>query len=393
MKLCDIQNSIGKEKADAWVLVDYENRNPVVAKLLLHKMLTRKIVVIIPSKGKAQIICHSIDLVFLDVEEIKKGFTLNVCKTWQEMLELEKGLLANYRKVLMDISENGLLMRVSLADYGSVEYVKNLGLEVYSSMNILQSMTAVISEKGRKLQQKACKTALKIKDEAFLKIKSDIEKRGESDEYEIQQFICARFHEEGMVYDDPAIVAIGKNASNPHYGPTKEIHSPIKEGDLVLIDMWAKYDIEEAVYADITWMAYVGKEIPQIYKDRFAIVKEARDGVISFLQKELPLRNVRAFEADDVARKIIADAGYGEYFVHRVGHNIADDLSPHGPGANLDNYETHDERILLPGTSFSDEPGIYAPDFGMRSETDLYNDNGNLEVVAGLQDELIALLA
>ena len=393
MKLSDIQNSISKEGADAWVLVDYENKNPVVAKLLLHKMLTRKIVVIIPSKGKSQIICHSIDQVFLNVEEITKDFSLNVYKTWQEMLDMEKALLSNYKKVLMDISESGLLMRVSLADYGSVDYVKKLGLEVSSSMNILQSMTAIISEKGRKLQQKACKTALKIKDEAFAKIKEDIGSRGASDEYEIQQFICDRFHEEGMIYDDPAIVAIGKNANNPHYGPTKETHSPIKEGDLVLIDMWAKYDEEEAAYADITWMAYVGKEIPQIYKDRFAIVKAARDGVISFLKKELPLRNVHAFEADDVARKIISEARYGDYFVHRVGHNIADDVSPHGPGANLDNYETHDERVLLPGTSFSDEPGIYAPDFGMRSETDLYNDNGKLEVVAGLQDELIALLA
>ncbi len=379
--------------ADAWILVDYENRNPAVAKLLLHKMLTRKIVVIIPAEGKPHVICHSIDHVFLNIEEIRKDFCLDVYRTWQEMLALEKELLSRYKKVLMDISENGLLMRVSLADYGSVNYVKSLGLEVSSSMNILQSMTAIISEKGRKLQQKACKTTLKIKDEAFAKIKDDILRNGVSDEYEIQQFICDRFHEEGMIYDDPAIVAIGQNANNPHYGPTKENHSPIKEGDLVLIDMWAKYDEEEAVYADITWMAYIGKEIPSIYKNRFAIVKAARDGVISFLAKELPLRSVHAYEADDMARKIISDAGYGDYFVHRVGHNIADDVSPHGPGANLDNYETHDERILLPSTSFSDEPGIYAPDFGMRSETDLYNNDGKLEVVGGLQDELIALLA
>ena len=393
MELSNIQTAIAKEKADAWVLVDYENRNPVVAKLLLHKMLTRKIIMVIPAKGKSQIICHSIDQVFLEKNEITKDFDLNVYKTWQEMLDLEKQLLSSYNEVLMDISENGLLMRVSLADYGSVDYVKRLGIKVSSSMNILQSMTALISEKGRKLQQKACKTALNIKNEAFAKIKDDLLNKGKSDEYEIQQFICRRFHEEGMIYDDPAIVAIGKNANNPHYGPTEKVHSPIKEGDLVLIDMWAKYDEEEAVYADITWMGYVGKEVPQIYKDRFAIVKAARDGVISFLEKELPLRSVHAYEADDVARKIITEAGYGSYFIHRVGHNIADDVSPHGPGANLDNYETHDERTLLPGTSFSDEPGIYAPDFGVRSETDLYNDNGKLEVVAGLQDQIIALLA
>lgn len=393
MKLSEIQNNIGKERAEAWVLVDYENRNPVVAKLLRRKMLTRKIIVIIPQSGKSQIICHAIDEVFLKDEETKADFDLNVYKTWQQMLELERKLIGSYKRILMDYSPNGLLMRVCLADYGSVDFIKKLGVEVASSMNVLQSLTALISPKGRDLQQKACKIALQIKDEAFAKIREDVLSKGQSDEYEIQQFICDRFHEEGMIYDDPAIVAIGKNASDPHYGPDKENHSPIKKGDLVLIDMWAKVDGEEAVYADITWMGYVGETVPEVYAKRFEIVKAARDGVIAFLREQLPLRSVKAYEADDVARGIIAKAGYGEYFLHRVGHNIADDVSPHGPGANLDDYETKDERALLPCTSFSDEPGIYAPDFGVRSETDLYNDNGQLEVVAGLQDSIIPLLA
>ncbi len=393
MQLNEIQNSIAKEEAEAWVLVDYENRNPVVAKLLDHKMLTRKIIVIIPCNGKSQIICHAIDEVFLKGDATKACFDLNVYKTWQQMLELETKLIKPYKRVLMDYSPNGLLMRVGLADYGSVDFVKNLGVEVASSMNVLQSLTALISPKGRELQQKACKIALQIKDEAFAKIAKDVLEQGQSDEYEIQQFICDRFHEEGMIYDDPAIVAIGPNASDPHYGPSKETHSPIKKGDLVLIDMWAKFDLEEAVYADITWMGYVGETVPEIYKKRFEIVKAARDGVIAFLKEQLPLRSVKAYEADDVARRIITEAGYGDYFLHRVGHNIADDVSPHGPGANLDDYETKDERALLSCTSFSDEPGIYAPDFGIRTETDLYNNNGCLEVVAGLQEEILPLLA
>ena len=393
MNIQEIQSAIGKEKGQAWVLVDYENRNPVIAKLLLHKMLTRKIILVIPSFGRPQIICHSIDSVFLKDKEIQQCFELNVYHTWQEMLELEKEFLSKYKKVLMDISDNGLLMRVSLADFGSVDFVKSLGIEVYSSMNILQSLTAIITEKGRILQQKACKKALEIKDEAFAKIRNDVLSKGYSDELEIQQYICSRFHEEGMVYDDPAIVAIGKNASDPHYGPSERAHSPIKEGDLVLIDMWAKYNDQEAPYADITWMGYVGRKVPKVYEERFKIVKAARDGVIAFLKEELPLREVHAYEADDVARKIITEAGYGEYFTHRVGHNISNDVSPHGPGANLDNYETHDERILLSDMSFSDEPGIYAPDFGMRSETDLYNNKGKLEVVGGQQEQIIALLA
>ena len=223
-------------------------------------------------------------------------------------------------------------------------------------------------------------------------IKLEIEEFGQTNEYKIQQYIARRFNEEGMTFDDPPLVATGKNASNPHYSPTEDNFGIIKEGDLVLIDMWAKNDNEDGVYADITWMGYVGNEIPQVYKDRFEIVKAARDGVISFLKEELPKRKVYAFEADDVAREIITKAGYGEYFTHRVGHNIAVDVSPHGPGANLDNYETHDERTLMEGTSFSDEPGIYAEDFGMRSETNLHIRDNRLEVVAGLQDEIIPIM-
>lgn len=385
--------AIAKEKANAWVMVDYENKNPTVAELLCHKMLTRKVILVIPVSGKPFVICHTIDTVFLRSPEIAEHFDLKVYRTWQEMLALEKEWIAPYRTILMDLSENGTLMRVSLADFGSVDYLRSLGLHILSSMNVMQELTAVMSPRGYALQQDACRKALLIKDEAFRKIKGDVQVNGVSDEYEIQQFICRRFHEEGMVYDDDPIVAIGTNANDPHYGPTKDVHSPIHEGDLVLIDMWAKDDDPEGVYADITWMGFVGKVVPEIYEKRFEIAKAARDGVIAFLTEQIPLRPVHAYEADDVARDIITKAGYGEYFLHRVGHNIAADVSPHGPGANLDDYETHDDRLLIEGTSFSDEPGIYAPDFGVRSETDLHVENGKLVVVGGLQDKVIPILA
>lgn len=393
MKINTIAQRIRESGAQAWVLVDYENRNKTLVSLLGNKMLTRKIIMVIPAEGKPYLIAHFIDSVFLKDEATTKNFDLKIYKTWQEMLQIEKQSLSCYETVLMDMSEYGLLPRVSLADYGSVEYVKSLGVKVKSSADVLQSLTAVFSERAYGLQKKAAEITLKIKDEAFRKIRDDILYSGESDEYRIQKFICDRFHEEGMVYDDPAIVAVGPNASNPHYGPDEHTHSPIHEGDLILIDMWAKMDDPEGVYADITWMGFVGEEVPEIYENRFQIAKAARDGVIEFLRRELPKRRVEAYEADDVARKIIADAGFGEYFLHRVGHNIAADVSPHGPGANLDNYESHDNRALLAGTSFSDEPGIYAPDFGVRTETDLYNENGKLVVVAGLQDHVLPILA
>lgn len=387
-----IHEALAKEGADAWVIVDYENRNKTLVEFLGNRMLTRKIFLVFPLNKKPFIICHSIDTVFLRDEEITSQFDLKVYHTWQEMLDIEKKEFAEYKKVLMDISEFGLLPRISLADYGSVEFVKSLGIEVASSGNLLQRFSALYSDRAYELQLLANKKTLMIKDEAFAKIKELILKNGETSEYEIQKFICDRFHEEGMVYDDPAIVAIGKNASDPHYGPSKEVSSPIKKGDLVLIDMWAKMDDPEGVYADITWMGYVGEEVPEVYAKRFEILKKAIEADFEFLKNELPKRAVAGYEVDQISRNYIKDAGFAEYFVHRTGHNIAVDVSPHGPGVNIDNYESHDTREIIDGVTFSLEPGIYAPDFGMRSETNVYIKNRQPIYVAGHQEEIIAIL-
>lgn len=393
MELSKIQEQIKQTSADAWIMVDYENHNPAMVALLGKHMLTRKIFLAIPATGRPYLITHQIDTVYLSTEDIKSRFDLKVYKTWEQMLALEKECFKTYKTVLMDVSEAGLLPRVSLADYGSVSFVKELGINVLSSADLQQFLTSVIDEKGLQSQQKACKTALKIKDEAFRLIALRIRQNESVTEYDVQQYIAHRFTEEGMYYDEAPIVAIGPNASNPHYAPNAKTHSPIRQGDLVLIDMWAKYKEEGSVYADITWMGYVGDAVPEVYRQRFAIVKGARDAAIDFLKRELPLRQVQAYEADQVARKVIEAAGYGEYFTHRLGHSIHCDDSPHGPGANLDDFESHDTRTLLSGTSFSDEPGIYAPDFGMRSETDLYVNGKELLVVGGLQEEVVPILS
>ena len=393
MEIQNIQQLVKQGGADAWILLDYENHNPALLRFLGQKMLTRKIFMVIPASGRPYLITHSIDTVYLSDDETLSRFDLKVYKTWQEMLALERSLFASYHIVMMEVSEAGLLPRVSLADYGSVAFVKDLGIKVIPSADLLQEMTCVMDEKGLQSQIEACKTCLKIKDEAFSLIAKRIREEGVTDEYEIQQFIAHRFDEEGMVYDEAPLVAIGPNASNPHYTPTKDQFSKIKAGDLVLIDMWAKFAAPGSIYADITWMGYVGTSVPQKYVDRFNLAKAARDGAIEFLKRELPLRPVQAYEVDDVARKIITEGGYGEYFVHRLGHSIYSDDSPHGPGANLDNFESHDTRILLDGTSFSDEPGIYTPEFGVRTETDLHIKGKELLVVGGLQEAIIPILS
>ena len=383
-----INDTLKSEGADAWIIVDYENKNTTLVSFLGNRMLTRKIFMVFPANRAPFIICHSIDTVFLK----NAGFDLKVYHTWQEMLEIEKREFKDYKKVLMDISENGLLPRISLADYGSVDFIKKLGIEVASSGNILQRFNAVYDDEAFELQELANKKNLQIKDEAFAKIKELIEKNGETSEYEIQQFICSRYHEEGMTYDEAPIVAIGKNASDPHYGPSEAISSPIKKGDLVLIDMWAKVDHPNAVYSDITWMGFVGEEVPEIYKERFAVLRKAIELDFEFLEKNIPNRAVAGYEVDRVSRDYIESKGYGKYFIHRTGHNIAVDVSPHGPGANIDDFESHDTRELIDGECFSLEPGIYAPDFGMRSETNVYIKDRKPIYVAGHQLEIVPIL-
>ncbi len=388
-----IQNYLKEENKDAWILVDYENRNKTLVSFLGEKMLTRKIFMVFPKDGKPYLITHLIDTVFLNDEGTNSVFDLKIYKTWNEMLELEKECFKSYKNVIMDISNDGLLPRVSLADYGSVEFIKNLGINIYSSGDILEEFSAAYDEEAYNLQLLACEKTLKIKDEAFALIKKDILEKGQSDEYRIQKFICDRFHKEGMVYDDPAIVAVSKNASNPHYGPSENVHSPIYKGDVVLIDMWAKMDHKNAVYADITWMGYVGEEIPKVVEERFSILRNAVDSAFKFLEDNLPNRRVEGWEVDDVSRDVVTKAGFGEFFTHRTGHNISVDVSPHGPGVNIDNYESHDTRKIIPHISFSLEPGIYAPDFGMRVETDIYIDsNYKPHMVAGRQEKVIAIL-
>lgn len=388
-----VQQYLAEKNFDAWIMVDYENRNKTLVSFVGEKMLTRKIFLVIPREGKAYLITHTIDTVFLNEPDVVDNFDLHVYKTWKEMLAIENNDFKDYKRVIMDVSKDGLLPRVSLADYGSVEFIKNLGIEVESSGDILQRFSALYDEDSYKGQVYACKKALEIKTKAFNLIKELILKNGETDEYTIQQFICDEFHKAGMEYDDPAIVAINTNASNPHYGPTKAVHSKIHEGDVVLIDMWAKPDKPNGVYADITWMGYVGKEVPQVVEDRFQVLRRAVDTGFKFLQDNLGKRRVEGYEVDDVVRSVVEEAGYGQFFTHRTGHNIAVDVSPHGPGVNIDNYESHDTREIIPGVTFSLEPGIYAPDFGMRCETDVYIDSDNKPVmIAGRQEHVIAIL-
>lgn len=392
-KIKIVQDYLNREDKDAWITLDYENKNRTMLSFLGERMLTRKIFLVVPKEGKAYLICHQIDTVFLRDQEILSSFNLKIYKTWKELLDLEKELFKDYSEVLMDVSEDGLLPRVSLADDGSVSYIRSLGKKVFPSQDLLQLFTAVYDRKAYESQKRANQKNLQICKEAFMRIREDILGKGESDEYEIQKFIVNRYAEEGMVFDDPPIVAIDKNASDPHYGPTEKAHSAIRRGSVVLIDMWAKEEGSNTVYSDITWMGYVGEEVPENVQERFSILRRAVDTGFAFLKENLKKRRVEGYEVDDAVRRVVDDSGYGAYFTHRTGHNIAVDVSPHGPGVNIDNYESHDTRRIIPKISFSLEPGIYASDFGMRSETNVYiTEDYEPVMIGGRQEEVVPIL-
>ncbi len=386
----NIKTYLTENDVDAYIIPSYENNNELTLKILGRKMLTRKLFLIIPKEEKPYLITHSIDKLFL---QDQSDFNLKVYNTYKEMLDLEKQSFKHYKTIIMDISENGLLPKVSLADYGTVKFIADLNINIKSSADLLVYNNCRLNKTNYKLMQEACKLNLMIKDEAFKKIKEDILTIGYSDEYRIQQFIVKRYQENNMFFDEAPIVSVNLNASNPHYGPSKNKHLRINRGDVVLIDMWAKLNDESAIYSDITWMGEVSETISSKVSERFLILRHAVDKAVVFLKSELKKRRVEGYEVDRLIRDEINKTIYGSYFTHRTGHSIFNDLSPHGQGTNIDDYESKDTRAIIKNIAFSLEPGIYYKDFGMRLETDVYiDDNFEPVLVGGHQDEVIAIL-
>lgn len=365
-----IQSGIKHDNADGWLIYDYECNNPSLISLIGRRFLTRKVFMLIPSDGKPMFIIHKIDTV--QVEDLSNEFMFLVYTNWNELMDLLKDTLKGYKTLLMEVSENGLMPHSSYTDYGTVKMIKDFGIEILPSANLAQSLVATFSGKSFELFKESAMNCNEIKDLAFNYIGNRISKDGQVSEYEVQQYIMKLFADKNMVTDDDPIVAIGTNANNPHYAPSKDKTSFIKKGDLVLIDLWAKVNNPIAVFGDITWMGYVGEEVPSIYIDRFNIIKESIDKTLDFLEKQLPLRNVKGYEVDDITRNVIKKYGFEKDFIHRTGHSISICESAHGLGVNIDNFETHDERELINNIAFSIEPGIYAKDFGMREEIDVY---------------------
>ncbi|MBQ7876010.1 MAG: aminopeptidase P family protein [Clostridia bacterium] len=354
------------------------------------KFTTRRAYIYVPKEGSAVVVYHIID---------RNAYENLPCErimyvTWQELFENLEKLLKNDVTVAMEYSPMCAIPIVSWADGGIVDYVRSLGKLVTSSMDMFTLLTAVWSKENYQSHKYAAKNVQETKDMAFRFIAEKLKSGEFVNEYMVQQFIMEEFDRRNMYAADPAIVGVNENSSNSHYEPTRDKSSEIKKGDLVLIDLWAREKVDHSVYADITWMGYCGGNIPDEYVNVFNVAKAGRLAACDLLYKaEKEGRMLSGYMVDDACRNRIANEGYGEYFLHRTGHSIGPGETVHAMGANIDNFETHDERGLLPCTGFSIEPGIYLGKFGVRTETDVYiHSDGKVEVTGGEQDEIIRIL-
>jgi Xaa-Pro aminopeptidase len=390
MELEAIQSSLREANLDGWLFYDHHRRDPIAYRVLGINpvMCTRRWYYIIPREGTPAKLVHRIESHNLDA----LPGTEERYSSWREQREGLSRLLHGKKMVAMQYSALNNIPYVGLVDAGTVELVKTCGVEVVSSADLVQQFEASWSEEQWQSHLAAGKVVHESVRAAFAAIRDAVRAGKEISEGEVQQEMVRVFEANGLVADEPPCVAVNANSADPHYSPSKEKSQPIHSGDLVLIDVWGKQNKPGAVYFDITWTGYVGETVPEHYTKVFDVVREARDTAINLVESSLQAgRIIYGYEVDDAAREVIERKGYGTFFVHRTGHSIGEEV--HGNGANMDNFETHDERRIIPRTCFSIEPGIYLHDFGIRSEVNVFTGAREARVTGEIQTEIVPILA
>ena len=411
-RVAEIQAALRAAALDGWLFYDFRMSDPLayrILKLDQNGITTRRWFYYIPATGEPVKIVHSIERSKLDALPGRRV----IYRRWQELQAgVREALLTGRsapqgggarrpargpqpRRVLMQYSPENSIPYISRVDAGTLEMVRSLGpVTVMSSADLVQQFEAVLAPAQKETHTAAAEKIHRIIIESFAEIARRITAAEPTTEYDIQQFMLRRFEEENLTCDnDPPIVAVNANSANPHYQPTSTLFAPIKRGDFVLFDVWAKLKQPGAIYADQTWTGYVGETVPEENARIFRIVREARDRAVAFIRASIgDGKVIRGAQVDDVSRGVIESAGYGAQFTHRTGHSIGEEV--HGNGANIDNLETRDSRRIIPHTCFSVEPGIYLEgQFGVRSEVNVYVGEGNIEVTGPpIQTEVVAIL-
>ena len=393
MKVQEIQNALREAGVDGWLFYDHHHRDPIAESILgldPKAHITRRWYYFVPAAGEPRKMVHRIEQGRLDALPGSKG----VYSSWQELASGLKAMLGGFQRIAMQYSPNNAIMYISMVDAGTVEFLRSLGKEIVSSANLVAQFEAVLTEEQMVSHAAAQRSIDSILEEGWKEMGRRLRPAdggpGGLSEFDMVTWLCEAMRRAGLVWDNGPNVSVNANTSDSHYEPTAERSAPIREGDFVLIDIWGRLDRPDTIFYDITWTGVIGREPTERERLVFNTVRNARDAAIAAVRSAFTSkRAICGFEADDAARQVIREAGFGDFFTHRTGHNIAREL--HGPGAHLDNLETHDERTLLPCTCFSVEPGIYLPEFGVRSEVNMLTAPGEAWVTGKLQTELVRI--
>ncbi len=385
-----VQRALSADGLDAWLLYDFQGSNPVSYRLAgmggAGHLATRRWFYLIPRSGEPRALVHAIERHNLDHMPGTKT-------VYAGRAQLHAGLttlLGGIKRVAMEYSKNCAIPYVSRVDAGTVELIESLGVEVVSSGDLIQQFEARWSEAAIATHRTASEKLYRIKDKAFEEVARRLREGAAVTEYDIQQKMVGWFTDEGLVADSAPCVSAQENAGNPHYLATAAEHRLIRPNELVLLDLWGKLRQPGSVYADITWIGFTGSEIPDRMAQAFTAICGARDAAVQAVQDAARAgREIRGFEADQAARRVLIEAGYEDAILHRTGHSLGENV--HGNGAHLDDYETHDERRLLPGSGFTIEPGLYFKDFGVRTEINMVWTASGPEVTGPRQKAILSL--
>ena len=391
LDIAAVQQSLKAEGLDGWLLYDFHGSNPIAARLLGtangSKMTTRRWFYLVPASGEPRGLVHAIERRTLDALPGEKTI-------YAGRHQLDAGLttlLHGVKRVAMEYSRNGAIPYISRVDAGTLELVRGRGIDVESSGDLVQRFEAVWDAQALATHRDASQALYRVKDRAFELIAARVRTGEAMTEFAIQQQMAAWFEEEGLASDSPPVVAAQENAGDPHYMPTPRRTRQIQKEELVLLDLWGKKKADPlAVYADITWVGFTGARVPSEMAAAFEAICQARDAAIGLVQESArDQRDLRGWQVDRAARDVLQRTGFGERILHRTGHNLGRDV--HGNGVHMDDYESHDDRRLLPGTGFTIEPGLYFESFGVRTEINMYYGEREALVTGPVQSEIVRL--
>ena len=388
MNLDAIQSALKERKLSAWLFYDHHHRDPIAYRVLGLRqdlMVTRRWFYLIPTEGEPQKLVHRIEAAHLDdLPGAKRAYS-----SWQELQRNLQEIVTPYRNLAMQYSPQNAIPYVGLVDAGTIELVRSFGVNVVSSGDLVSQFEAVLNDDQIASHFIARDAVDRITAEAFKTIGERV-RNGGTHEYEMAQWILEAFQREKLISQDSPIVAANAHSGDPHFEPRADRSQKLKQGDFVLLDIWAKTQAPGACFYDITWTGFIGRNPGDRHREVFEIVRDARKLGCETVRKSFADgRKIAGWEVDKAVRDFINSKGYGEKFVHRTGHNISSAI--HGNGANIDNFETKDEREILPNTCFSIEPGIYLPEFGVRSEVNVLTRPGKAEVTGREQEEIVLI--